>query len=162
MGAVTEKLTVLDRFDEKVKKIEDFVNNLNNFDQTLKNIDGWMKDAEKQLHEIKNNSDKMTPEDRVSYTMDLREDTADKVDVIRPISQLRKISFLRVTLFPRMPKTTRMSWRESGNMLKICTLDAQRNATTSLRMSSSGFNTRLVSRNLVPGLQLLRQGLLKA
>merc|ERR1719436_1803296 len=81
--AVTEKLTVLDRFDEKVKKIEDFVNNLNNFDQTLKNIDSWMKDAENQLHEIKNNSDKMTPEDRVSYTMDLREDIAAKVDIIK-------------------------------------------------------------------------------
>merc|ERR1719411_382840 len=80
--AVTEKLTVLDRFDEKVKKIEDFVNNLNNFDQTLKNIDSWMKDAENQLHEIKNNSDKMTPEDRVSYTMDLREDIASKVEII--------------------------------------------------------------------------------
>merc|ERR1711881_772563 len=70
--AVSEKLTVLDRFDEKVKKIEDFVSNLNNFDQTLKNIDSWMKDAENQLHEIKNNSDKMTPEDRVSYTKDLQ------------------------------------------------------------------------------------------
>merc|ERR1719436_556794 len=81
--AVTEKLTVLDRFDEKVKKIEDFVNNLNNFDQTLKNIDSWMKDAENQLHEIKNNSDKMTPEDRVSYTMDLREDIASKDELQR-------------------------------------------------------------------------------
>merc|ERR1719436_477358 len=80
--AVTEKLTVLDRFDEKVKKIEDFVNNLNNFDQTLKNIDSWMKDAENQLHEIKNNSDKMTPEDRVSHTMDLREEIAAKVEII--------------------------------------------------------------------------------
>merc|ERR1712241_787485 len=81
--AVTEKLTVLDRFDEKVKKIEDFVNNLNNFDQTLKNIDSWMKDAENQLHEIKNNSDKMTPEDRVSYTMELQEDVAAKVEIIK-------------------------------------------------------------------------------
>merc|ERR1711983_281118 len=64
--AVSEKLTVLERFDEKVVKIEEFVNSLKNFDQTLKHIDSWMKDAENQLHEIKNNSDKMTPEDRVS------------------------------------------------------------------------------------------------
>ena len=41
-----------------------------------------MKEAETQLHDIKNNSDKMTPEDRVSYTMDLREDIHDKVDVL--------------------------------------------------------------------------------
>ena len=36
--AVTEKLTVLNRFEEKVKKIEEFVNALNNFDKTLKDI----------------------------------------------------------------------------------------------------------------------------
>lgn len=45
-------------------------------------LDSWMKEAETQLSELKNNSDKMTPEDRVSYTMDLREDIHDKVDVL--------------------------------------------------------------------------------
>merc|ERR1712083_555266 len=45
-------------------------------------IDAWMKDAENQLNEIKNNSDKMTPEDRVSYTMELQEDVAAKVKII--------------------------------------------------------------------------------
>merc|ERR1712001_25354 len=88
--AVSEKLTVLDRFDEKVKKIEDFVSNLNNFDQTLKNIDSWMKDAENQLHEIKNNSDKMTPKDRVPYTMDLREEIASKVEIITKNLQIEQ------------------------------------------------------------------------
>merc|ERR1712150_348137 len=80
--AVTEKLTVLNRFEEKVKKIEEFVNALNNFDKTLKDIDSWMKEAETQLSELKNNSDKMTPEDRVSYTMDLREEIGAKVEII--------------------------------------------------------------------------------
>lgn len=80
--AVSEKLTVIERFEEKVKKIEDFVTALNNFDKTLKEIDVWMKEAETQLHDIKNNSDKMTPEDRVSYTMDLREDIHANVDTI--------------------------------------------------------------------------------
>ena len=36
--AVTEKLTVLNRFEEKVKKIEEFVEALKNFDSTLKDI----------------------------------------------------------------------------------------------------------------------------
>merc|ERR1719190_58570 len=88
--AVAAKLEVNDRFDEKVNKIEEFVNNLNEFDKTLKNIDSWMKDAENQLHEIKNNSDKMTPEDRVSYTMDLREDIAAKVDIITKNLQIEQ------------------------------------------------------------------------
>merc|ERR1719315_1016546 len=80
---VTDKLEVVGRFQEKVDKIDEFVVSLKNFDLTLKDIDGWMKDAENQLNEIKNNSDKMTPEDRVSYTMELQEDVAAKVEVIK-------------------------------------------------------------------------------
>merc|ERR1712193_209189 len=40
------------------------------------------KEADGQLHDIKNKSDKMTPEDRVSYTMELQEDVAAKVKII--------------------------------------------------------------------------------
>jgi len=81
--AVQEKLEVVGRFEEKVKKIEDFCAALNNFDKTIKTIDGWMKDADSQINHIKNESDKMTPEDRVSYTMELQEDVAAKVEVIK-------------------------------------------------------------------------------
>merc|ERR1719205_551080 len=42
-----------------------------------------MKEAEIQLSDIKNKSDKMTPEDRVSYTMELQEDIAAKVEIIK-------------------------------------------------------------------------------
>ena len=83
VNAVTEKLEVVGRFKEKVDKIEEFVTELKNFDVTLKDIDAWMKDADKQLEEIKNASDKMTPEDRVSYTMELTEDVEAKVDSIK-------------------------------------------------------------------------------
>jgi len=81
--AVTEKLEVLGRFKDKVDKIDEFVTSLKNFDLTLKDMENWMKDAENQLNEIKNASDKMTPEDRVSYTMELQEDVAAKVDIIK-------------------------------------------------------------------------------
>jgi len=81
--AVTDKLEVLGRFKEKVDKIDEFVTQLKEFDVTLKDIDKWMKDAETQLGEIKNASDKMTPEDRVSYTMELQEDVAAKVVIIQ-------------------------------------------------------------------------------
>merc|ERR1712141_518877 len=82
ISAVTEKLSVLNRFEEKVKKIEEFVEALKNFDSTLKDIDSWMKAAETQLDDVKNKSDKMTPEDRVTQTMDLLEDIHEKVDVL--------------------------------------------------------------------------------
>merc|ERR1739844_577666 len=81
--AVSEKLVVVGKFQEKVQKIENFVNRLNEFDKSLKSLDGWMKEAETQLSDIKNKSDKMTPEDRVSYTMELQEDIAAKVEIIK-------------------------------------------------------------------------------
>merc|ERR1711994_431336 len=73
--AVSEKLVVVGKFQEKVGKIESFVSKLNEMDK-------WMKEADGQLHDIKNKSDKMTPEDRVSYTMELQEDVASKVKII--------------------------------------------------------------------------------
>ena len=81
--AVSEKLEVVGRFKEKVDKIDTFVTDLKSFDVTLKEIDAWMRDAETHLGEIKNNAGAMTPEDRVSHTMELEEDVSAKVDVIK-------------------------------------------------------------------------------
>merc|ERR1719391_1987413 len=80
--AVSEKLVVVEKFHEKVAKIEAFVTKLNEFDGSIKSMDKWMKEADTQLHDIKHTSDKMTPEDRVSYTMELQEDVAAKVKII--------------------------------------------------------------------------------
>merc|ERR1711963_579386 len=80
--AVQEKLEVVSRFKEKVDKIDEFVASLDNFDKTLKMVDSWMKEADNQLNDIKNNSDTMTPEDRVSCTMELQEDVTAKVDIV--------------------------------------------------------------------------------
>merc|ERR1719510_2090491 len=80
--AVTEKLEVIGRFKEKVDKIDEFVLNLDNFDKTLKLVDSWMREADNQLNDIKNNSDTMTPEDRVSCTMELQEDVSAKVEIV--------------------------------------------------------------------------------
>jgi DNA repair ATPase RecN len=77
--AITDKLQCVTKFDEKVKKIENFVNNLSEFDDSLKSLDKWMLDAEKQLNDIKETSDQLTPEDRVSYTMELQENIGEKV-----------------------------------------------------------------------------------
>ena len=81
--AVGEKLPVVGRFQEKVQKIETFVARLNEFDKNLKFIDGWMLGAEGNLNDVKNHSDQMTPEDRVSHTMELQEDVAAKVQLIK-------------------------------------------------------------------------------
>merc|ERR1712020_357553 len=80
--AVGEKLEVVGKFQDKVGKIESFVSKLNEFDKTLKMVDSWMKEADNQLNDIKNNSDTMTPEDRVSCTMELQEDVTAKVEIV--------------------------------------------------------------------------------
>jgi hypothetical protein len=81
--AVSEKLEVVGRFKEKVDVIDNYVNQLNAFDVTLKTIDKWMKEADANLDQIKNHSHKMTPEDRVSCTMELQEDVSEKLEIIK-------------------------------------------------------------------------------
>merc|ERR1711884_314678 len=81
--AVSDKLEVVGRFKEKVDKIDEYVSRLNAFDVTLKTIDKWMKEADANLDQIKNHSHKMTPEDRVSCTMELQEDVSEKVEIIK-------------------------------------------------------------------------------
>merc|ERR1712002_1353092 len=53
------------------------------FDGSLKSMESWMMLATQELDDIKNSSDKMAPEDRVARTMDLQEDIAAKVEVIK-------------------------------------------------------------------------------
>ena len=54
----------------------------------MKSIDSWMKSAIQELEDIKNSSDKMAPEDRVARTMDLQEDIAAKVEIIKKNQEL--------------------------------------------------------------------------
>ena len=86
--ALEEKLIVVGQFEEKVCKIDEFCNSLKNFDASLKSIDSWMKSATQELEDIKNSSDKMAPEDRVARTMDLQEDIAAKVEIIKKNQEL--------------------------------------------------------------------------
>merc|ERR1711973_990408 len=51
--AVSEKLEVTGRFEEKVKKVEEFCNALGEFDASLKTINDWMALATKELEDIK-------------------------------------------------------------------------------------------------------------
>merc|ERR1719209_1061696 len=82
LDALTEKMAVLAQFEDKVKKIEDFCNNLECFDNTSKSLDDWMQRAATELDNIKNHSHQMVPEDRVAVCMELQEDIAAKVAII--------------------------------------------------------------------------------
>jgi len=81
--AVEEKLEVAARFKSTVGVIEEVVASLHAFDESLKAMDGWMQTATAELEDIKSASGSMLPEDRVARTMDLQEDIASKIEIIK-------------------------------------------------------------------------------
>merc|ERR1719370_2801907 len=81
--AVDAKLEVVTRFRDTVKVIEDFCAALVNFDTSLKTIDEWKEVATAELKDIKEASGAMLPEDRVARTMDLQEDIAAKLEILK-------------------------------------------------------------------------------
>merc|ERR1739848_89921 len=81
--AVEDKLEVLGRFKSTVQVIVDLVTNLTAFDKSLKAIDSWKDAATSELKDIHESSGGMLPEDRVARTMDLQEDVAAKLEILK-------------------------------------------------------------------------------
>jgi uncharacterized protein YoxC len=80
---VEEKLSLVATFGNTVSKVREFCQDLQAFNASLKSVDTWMSGATRELEDIKSCVDKLTPEDRVSRTMDLQEDIAAKVHIIK-------------------------------------------------------------------------------
>merc|ERR1739838_859482 len=85
--AVEEKLEVLGRFKSTVGKIEELVAALTAFDNSLKTLDTWKDVATAELKDIKEASGAMLPEDRVARTMDLQEDIAAKLEILKKCAE---------------------------------------------------------------------------
>merc|ERR1712121_618903 len=81
--AVEDKLEVVGRFKSTVGKIEELVAALTAFDNSLKTLDAWKDAATAELKDIKEASGAMLPEDRVARTMDLQEDIAAKLEILK-------------------------------------------------------------------------------
>merc|ERR1711953_509688 len=81
--AVEEKLEVAGRFKATVAKIEELVAALTDFDNSLKTLDSWKDAATAELKDIRESSGGMLPEDRVARTMDLQEDIAAKLEILK-------------------------------------------------------------------------------
>merc|ERR1711937_797954 len=85
--AVEDKLEVVGRFKSTVSKIEELVAALTAFDNSLKSLDAWKDAATAELKDIKEASGNMLPEDRVARTMDLQEDIATKLEILKANAQ---------------------------------------------------------------------------
>merc|ERR1712223_2230442 len=81
--AVEEKLEVVGRFKATVAKIEELVAALTDFDNALKTLDSWKDASTAELKDIREASGGMLPEDRVARTMDLQEDIAAKLEILK-------------------------------------------------------------------------------
>merc|ERR1712112_421913 len=88
--AVEEKLEVVARFKATVGKIEELVGALTAFDNSLKTLDAWKDAATAELTDIKEASGAMLPEDRVARTMDLQEDIAAKLEILKGCAATEK------------------------------------------------------------------------
>jgi len=121
--AVSEKLEVAGRFGSAVKQIEDFVSNLNAFDVALKTLNDWMVQATGELTAIRDAAGSMLPEDRVARTMDLQEDIASKLEVLKANTATEK------ELFPQgdKPPQDAQDYKDELNRITkyITDLDAQ-------------------------------------
>merc|ERR1711994_233561 len=81
--AVEDKLEVVGRFKSTVGKIEELVGALTAFDNSPKTLDSWKDAATAELKDIREASGGMLPEDRVARTMDLQEDIAAKLEILK-------------------------------------------------------------------------------
>jgi len=84
--AIEEKLEVVARFKTTVGKIEEIVASLQAFEGSLQTMDSWMLTATAELDDIKTASGSMLPEDRVARTMDLQEDIAAKIEILKDLA----------------------------------------------------------------------------
>merc|ERR1712042_409182 len=113
IAAVKEKLEVAGRFASTVKKIEDLVANLTAFDNSLKAIDSWKDAATAELTDIKEASGAMLPEDRVARTMDLQEDIAAKLEILKGCAATEK------ELLPQGDKVPADADKAAGELARI-------------------------------------------
>ena len=171
--AVEAKLEVAGRFKDTVKVIEDFCAALVNFDNSLKAVDGWKDAATAELKDIKEASGAMLPEDRVARTMDLQEDIAAKLEILKGCAATEAALlpqgifyftilfhyslFAQETVLTRTPRPSRMSWLGSLTTSPSWLLTPRLSATSTPTMSSSGLSTGLESRNTLPGWLGLRR-----
>ena len=87
------RMDILKTTDERLEFIHDFNKRLNIFDQGLKDMDNWLVEGRKRLDLIKNPPEEMSPEDRVTKSMELQEDLNKKSEFTKKLEQEKEDIF---------------------------------------------------------------------
>jgi len=79
------RMEILGKTDERLVFIDDFNKRLNVFDQGLKDMENWLSEGRKRMDMIKNPPEEMSPEDRVTKSMELQEDLNKKSEFTKKL-----------------------------------------------------------------------------
>merc|ERR1719508_88869 len=81
------RMEILNKIDGRLEFIDDFNKRLNIFDQGVKEMETWLDEGRKRLDQIKSPPEEMSPEDRVTKSMELQEDLDKKSEFTKKIEQ---------------------------------------------------------------------------
>lgn len=87
------RMDILKKTDERLEFIDDFNKRLNTFDKDIKEMEDWLGDGRKRLDLIKSPPEEMSPEDRVTKSMELQEDLDKKSEFTKKIEQEKEDIF---------------------------------------------------------------------
>merc|ERR1711962_686683 len=89
------RMDILRKADERLVFIDDFNKRLNVFDVGVKDMENWLGEGRKRLDMIKNPPEEMSPEDRVTKSMELQEDLNKKSEFTK------KLEVKKEEIFPK-------------------------------------------------------------
>ena len=75
---IVKRMAIMKKIEEKLVFIEDFNKRLAVFDKNLTDLEDWLGEGRKRLDGIKNPAEILSPEDRVTKTMEVQEDINKK------------------------------------------------------------------------------------
>merc|ERR1719170_98106 len=87
ISELQNRMEILQKTDVKLAFIDDFNKRLNIFDQGSSDMENWLLDGRKRLDLIKNPPEEMSPEDRVTKSMELQEDISRKSEFTKKLEQ---------------------------------------------------------------------------
>ena len=80
VNELTVRNEILKKTDERLVFIDDFNKRLAIFNNSVTELEEWLDEGKKRLDTIKNPVDTLSPEDRVTKSMEVQEDITKKTD----------------------------------------------------------------------------------
>merc|ERR1719225_1546994 len=120
IAELQNRMDILQKTDGKLAFIDDFNKRLNIFDQGVRDMENWLGEGRKRLVCIKSPPQEMSPEDRVTKSMELQEDLNKKSEFTK------KLETEKEEIFPKQGEKVSSDAKKFIERLKKvrATLDA--------------------------------------